>query len=344
MPTGRLRPDGYAVPMAQTSSGLGAKIDIDLQSLRIVRAIAETGSITGASRALGYSQPAISQHLQRAEARLGMPLITRAGRSVRLSEAGLVLSRHAPEVTAALAAVAEELGELASMKSGRVRLVAFPSASSTVVPRLLSRLRETKPGISISYQEAEPPEAAAMLRDGQCDLAITFSYPGDGFDAEREGLHGFTIAPLYIDPLFLILPADHPLADERVVDLISLEDDQWIAGCPRCRGNLLAACHEVGFSPSISYETDNFVAVLGMVASGLGVALLPRLALGTAALPTGAVVRRANPASHRVIHLVTTPEANRTPALAATIATMAGIDGSEWKLMRPAAPRISDPE
>jgi DNA-binding transcriptional LysR family regulator len=311
-----------------------SKLDIDLQSLRIVRAISETGSITGASRLLGYSQPAISQHLQRAESRLGMPLVVRLGRTVRLTEAGQILSRHSTTVMAALQDAANELDGLADLRAGRVRLAAFPSASSTLVPRLLSTLRDTRPGLSVQYLEAEPPEAIAMLRRGDCDLAFTFSYPGDPEDPHGDSAAGLAVTSLFTDPMMLILPSDHPLAGESVVNLSELEDDTWIAGCPRCRGHLLSVCENVGFAPTISYETDNFVAVLGMVASGLGVALLPRLALGTASVPRGAVVRRAAPHSDRTIHLLTLAESQPTPALFAIASAAARIDGAAWRLGR----------
>ncbi|HEX7835259.1 MAG TPA: LysR family transcriptional regulator, partial [Pseudolysinimonas sp.] len=116
--------------------------ELDLHSVRIVRAIAEHGTISAAARALGYSQPAISQHLRRAEARLGVPLLVRAGRGVRLTEPGQVLARHAIAISSAMDAANGELAELVGLRTGTVRLAAFPSASSTLVPRLLRRMRD----------------------------------------------------------------------------------------------------------------------------------------------------------------------------------------------------------
>ena len=130
-------PRAYACEVA--SSELDDDPDLDPQLLRLVKAIADEGSITAAADALGYSQPAVSQQLKRAEVRLGLALIERVGRGVRLTEAGRVLARHAPSVTSALDAAAGELAELQGLRSGRVRLVAFPSASPTIVPRLLAR-------------------------------------------------------------------------------------------------------------------------------------------------------------------------------------------------------------
>ena len=128
----------YARGMAENISESTAEIDV--QTLRIVKAIADEGSVTGAAIALGYSQPAISQHLKRLENRLGVALVERVGRGVRLTDAGRVLARHAPAVTTVLDAAAGELAELRGLRAGRVRLVAFPSASPTVVQDELTSL------------------------------------------------------------------------------------------------------------------------------------------------------------------------------------------------------------
>jgi DNA-binding transcriptional LysR family regulator len=331
---------------------------LDLQSVRIVRAISETGSITGAAKTLGYSQPAISQHLQRTEARLGLALVARVGRSVRLTEAGSLLATHALAITSAMDAAEGDLADLAGLRTGTVRLAAFPTASSTIVPRLLATLADRHPGIRVTYVEAEPPEAVQGLRDGSIDLAITFSYPGDRNDPHGDASRGLSSLPLFADEMAVVLPAGHVLArgagaldvlvrgadapdmlarraDARAegsLDVAALSGERWIAGCPRCRGHLLAVCEVAGFTPVISFETDNAGAVLNMVASGLGVAMLPRLALATATLPAGAVIRRHTSRSGRSIQMLTTDGAHRVPSLAATAAVLRGLDGAEWGL------------
>ncbi|MET4780034.1 LysR family transcriptional regulator [Glaciihabitans sp. UYNi722] len=305
---------------------------LDLQSIRIVRAIAEAGSITGAARLLGYSQPAVSQHLQRTESRLNLPLVTRIGRSVKLTEAGQVLARHAITITSALDAAAGDLADLAGLRTGTVRLAAFPTASSTIVPRLLAAMAEAHPGVQLSYIEAQPPEAVALLRDGGIDLAVTFSYPGDRADPHRDSASGLSTESLFTEEMVAVLPAAHPLANDDVVDVASLASDRWIAGCPRCRGHLLAVCEVAGFEPTITFETDNASAVLNMVASNLGVAMLPRLALATATLPLGAVIRPHTPQSIRSIHLLANDGARRVPSVAATVSLLHRLEGSDWGL------------
>lgn len=309
-------------------------MDLDLHSIRIVRAIAEHGTISAAARHLGFSQPAISQHLRRAEQRLGVPLVIRAGRGVRLTEAGLVVARHAVTITSALDAASGDLADLLGLSAGAVRIAAFPTASSTLVPRLLRLMRELHPGIATTYIEAEPPEALGMLRDGSVDVAITFTYPGDRADPHRESESSVDTLPLFTEPVVLALPGSHPLAAGPHVRLTELADEQWIAGCPLCRGHLLAACEAVGVEPIITLETDNAVAVLNLVASGLGVALLPQLALATVAVPEGAAVRTTLPSSDRSIQAVTQAGSWRVPGIGATLAAIASIDGSNWGLKK----------
>ncbi|NEM89861.1 LysR family transcriptional regulator [Galbitalea soli] len=308
------------------------ELDLDLHSLRIVRAISDTGTITGAARVLGFSQPAISQHLQRAEARLGVPLVIRAGRGIRLTEAGQLLARHAVTISSALDAAAGDLAELAGMRTGTARIAGFPTASSTIIPRLLHTMASQHPGIVVTYIEAEPPEAIGMLGEGAVDLAITFSYPGDRADPHRDVASGLHLTPLFTEEVVLALPARHPLAVEEAVDVSLLDRERWIAGCPLCRGHLLAVCEAAGFDPVIDYETDNAVAVLNLVAADVGVALLPRLALATAAVPPGAAIRATAPVSTRDIQLVSHAGAVRVPSLAATIAAIRAVPGADWGL------------
>jgi molybdate transport repressor ModE-like protein len=309
-----------------------APLELDAHTLRIVRAIVEHGSITAAAASLGFSQPAVSQHLRRAEARIGMPLIARSGRGVRLTEAGRVLARHARTVTTALDAAASELAELSGLRAGRVRLAAFPTASSTLVPQVLRRLQATHPGIGVGYLEAEPPEAVEAVRAERADLAITFGYPGDRVDPHAEGARGLVVVPLWRDEMMVAVPSGHPATASDAIELAELGEESWIAGCPRCRGHLLQLAEASGFRPAIAYETDNFTAVLGMVSAGLGVALVPSLALAVATLPAGVAIRPTANRDHRTIHLVGAPGAERVPAIAAAVSAVLELDGAGWSL------------
>lgn len=297
---------------------------LDLHTIRIVRAIAEAGSITAAAAQLGYSQPALSQHLQRAESRLGAPLVLRVGRGVRLSEPGKVVARHSGPVLAALAAAEAELSRLVDQLSGTIRLAAFPSASSTIVPTLIARLAAVHPGIQLAYTEAEPPEALDSLRSGSIDLAITFTFPGDPDDPHLNS-PGTQAIPLFDDPAAVILPSQHRLAAEPKVRLADLADEDWIAGCPLCRRHLLAACSELAIAPRIAHATDNSVAVLSLVAAGVGVALQPALALEPLELPAGAKARPVAPASDRQVRAVLSNGAAAVPTVQATLTQLLAV-------------------
>ena len=330
----------YDYPMIQSP---GQSPDLDANALRVVRAVHETGSITAAAVALGFSQPAVSQQLKRLEQRLGLSVIERVGRGVRLTEAGLVLARHAVTVATALDAASGEIAELQGLRAGLVRLVAFPSASATLVPGLLARMKQRHAQISITYLEAEPPEAVAAVRENRADLAITFSYPGDRVDPHRESAQGLRVATLRREEMMLVLPVGHPLAgavrgdrggleprvnDTGAIDLGDLADQNWVAGCPRCRGHLLDLCDRRGFAPRISYETDNVAAVFGLVEAGIGVALLPALAIESVGRRPGVVIRATTGRDHRTLHAVTAAGAERVPALAASLRALAAISSA----------------
>lgn len=297
----------------------------DARELRVVKAIADEGSITGAATALGYSQPAVSQQLKRLEARLGVALVERVGRSVRLTDAGRILARHASVVATALDAAAGELAELRGLRAARVRLVGFPSASPTIVPRLLADLAQRHPGISLTYVEAEPPEAVEAVREDRTDIALTFSYPGDRDDPHGSSARGLAVHTVGADELLAVLPAGHPSATAPTLDVSTLADADWIAGCPRCRGHLLELCGRAGFAPRIAFETDNFVAVEGLVAQGIGVATLPRMAVESFPRLPGVAVVPLPAGEQRRIHTVTARGADRVPAVRATLNALARL-------------------
>lgn len=286
-----------------------------------MRAIAAEGSFTAAARSLGYTQPAVSQMVRRLEERTGTVLVERNGRSVRLTEAGSVLARHSVSVLAALDNAESEVAAIAGLESGRVRLMAFPSSSATLVPQALARVKAAHPGVTVHFSEAEPPESLAALRSGLCDLAVAFTYEGTDAGRGEDDLEGLEVIDVLTDPVTVALPTDHRLAKQDVARLADLQEEQWIAGCPRCRGHLLELCDQSGFAPEVSFETEDFVAVLGLVAAGLGVALVPRLILESVSHP-GVRTLPLEPVSLRTVQVVTTPDLLRVPAVEATVSAL----------------------
>ena len=184
---------------------------LDVRRLLMLRAVAREGSLSGAARVLGYTQPAVSHHVARLEEEVGTSLLTRLGRGVQLTDAGHALVEHADAVFSRLDAAEEEVAAIAGLRAGRVRLAAFPSASATLIAGGLSRLRQAHPGIAVTFAEGEPEDAFPLLRAGELDLVLAFSYPaiarGDGRDLRSE--------PLLHDPTHVVLPASHPAARRR---------------------------------------------------------------------------------------------------------------------------------
>ncbi|MEY9877695.1 molybdate transport repressor ModE-like protein [Streptacidiphilus sp. MAP12-33] len=286
---------------------------IEARHLRVLRAVARQGSFSAAARELGLTQPAISQQMKALEKSLGTPLVVRVGRGVALSEAGRVLAEHAAGVLAGLAAAEDAVAGIAGLQAGRVRLVSFPTASATLVPAAVAALRAQAPGVQVSLTEAEPPASVSMLRAAECELVLAFRYPGG---SEPEDWSDLRVTRLRRDPLVALLPPDHPRAGEpRLGDLASLKADPWIAGCPQCRGHLVDLCEAAGFTPRIDFATDDYPAVRGLVAAGLGVAVLPRLALAATRTDGVAVVPLAAEVSREIVAL-TLPDLGRVPAVA----------------------------
>ena len=289
---------------------------LDLRRLLVLRAVAQHGSLSAAARQLGYTQPAITHHIRRLEREAGTPLVARAGRGIRLTQAGLALAAHADAVSARLAAAEEEMAAIAGLRAGRARLASFPSSSATLVPDALARLRASHPLIEVSLVEAEPPTSLALLRRGDCDLALSFEYAGVAADEGQD----FTKTPLLTDRLLAVLPAGHPLAQSGLLRLEQLAGETWIAGCERCRDHLLRAAAVAGFTPTIAFATDDYVAVQRLVAAGLGVALLPSLVLAIVQLPGLVATPLASHPERQI--LVITPAGQQPPAVAATLAAL----------------------
>ncbi len=296
----------------------------DPRHLRVLREVARTGSYSAAARELGYTQPAISQQMRALERVAGTPLVVRVGRRMRLTEAGEVLNRHAATILGALASAEEEVAALAGLRAGRVRVIAFPSGSSTLVPAAIARVTRSHPGLRVEFAEAEPPESLERLREGDCDIALAFSYDGD--DSAQDAVADLTAVPLCADQLYAVLPAGHRLARRRRIRLADLAGERWIAGCPRCRGHLVQACAGVGFTPAITFSTDDVAVVQGLVASGLGVALLPGLALDSVHHP-GVVARPVDPPSVRRIAAYTLPDLAAVRSIALALDSLREVAG-----------------
>src|SRR5688500_12347141 len=227
---------------------------LDPRRLLIFREVARRGSLSAAAVALGWTQPAVGQHLQRLERAIGLPLALRSTRGVTLTDAGVALLNHADALAARLAAADEEMSALRAMRAGRLRIAAFPSASATIVPPALARLSEVAPGLDVRLTEHEPPEARLAVLAGDVDSALMFEHPGD---ADRDAHPDLVSRTLTDDPVFAVLPGDHALVTRTDAaagcDLAELAGERWVAGCARCRVHLLSLAAEAGFEPDVRH-------------------------------------------------------------------------------------------
>ena len=245
---------------------------LDVTRLRVLAAVARHGSVTAAAHDLRYAQPSVSHHLARLEAETGARLVQRVGRGIRLTAAGRQLAERAEEILGRLDRAEAELAEHTGLRAGRVRLAAFPSALGTFVPTAAAAFAAAHPEVELDFVEAEPPDAITQLRTGEVDVALLFEYPG-ATDPEP----GLRRSRLLVEPTYLVTPP-RP-GRRRRARLADHANDRWIGGCERCRAHLLERCAAAGFQPRIAFTTDDYLAVQTLVAAGLGVALLPGLAL-----------------------------------------------------------------
>jgi DNA-binding transcriptional LysR family regulator len=276
---------------------------LDVIRLKVLVAVARHGSVTAAARALNYAQPSVSHHIARLEAETGTQLLERVGRGIRLTEAGRLLAERAEEIIGRLDSAEAELAAHVGLREGRVRLAAFPSALGTLVPAAAARLAAETPGMEFMLTEAEPPEALHMLRAGYVDVAVVFRHYQEDLDAAPpepadEGTRGV----LLLDEAIHLVTAAADAADPPA-GLAAYAGSRWIAGCERCRSYLMRQCEAAGFTPRISFTTDDYVAVQALVAAGLGVTTLPELCLRAAKHP--GIATMALPGARRHVFAMT---------------------------------------
>lgn len=287
---------------------------IDPRRLLTLRTVARAGSLAGAARALGWTQPAVSQQMAELERRLAVPILRRTSRGVSLTATGQVLLRHADAIASHLSAAAEEVG-IESSAAPHITIAAYPSAGKTLVMPTLAALSRRRPEMTVSLVVAEPDQAAETLRTGAADVAIVFAYRRGPSRPEFEAHR------LLIEPMVAIVARDHPLASGSNASLAALSEARWVAGCELCREHLRDVCGAVGFEPDIRHTLDDFVLLQHLVATGFGVALIPSLAFLTFRHPDIAVLESPQFGT-RDISYVTAHEAATIPTVAVVLAAL----------------------
>lgn len=272
--------------------------EFTILGLRVVREAARHGSFSTAAERLGYTQSAVSRQIALMEQAAGRPLFERHTRGVRPTEAGRVVLRHAEAVLGELASTRQDLQDLNERPPGRLRVGAFSTAMAALVPRAISALLEQEPHTQIPLREGTTPTLLTAVARGRLDLAVV-TQP----DHEPEGVE---LIPLLNDPLLIALTPDHALATQTSITPAMLRNERWITASTEPGTTLLGAWPDASRQPDIAFTARDWVAKLGLTAAGLGITMIPGLAV-PALPPTLAVVRIDHPAAIRVTAIAQRP-------------------------------------
>ncbi|MFJ1896889.1 MULTISPECIES: LysR family transcriptional regulator [unclassified Streptomyces] len=270
----------------------------EVDALRLLVAVARTGSFTKAAVQLNYTQSAVSRRIAALEQQAGGPLFERLPRGVRLNPLGRTLHRHAVEVLDRLSRAARELAVLNAGNGGLLHTGAFATANISLVPAALRALQLAKPDVEVIAVEGWTDTLMERLGEGALDLAVVSDYPSG-----LPSATGVTTTVLCEDELFVALPRTHRLAGVPTVDLRELQDEAWLHSAYGDRPTMLAdACARAGFTPRKIIRIAEWTGKFGYAAAGLGVALVPSLA--ARAVPDELVLRPlTDPALRRTVHV-----------------------------------------
>lgn len=255
---------------------------LDLRRLQTFHAVATRRSFSAAATALDYTQSSVSEAVAALERELGVTLLDRSSRPVRVTPAGDVVLAHAEALLGQVAAIEEDLGALAQGDTGRLRLAGFFTAWSTFLPPAIAEFARARPGVKLELDQLDPPAALRRLRAGELDIAVIYRFePGDPAEDPGERLVSTHLAH---DPYHLAVPAGGALARRGRLKVADLAEASW---CTAPLGSAATAivqelCREHGgFEPRLDYPTDDVAMAQPLVAAGLAIALLPALNLAT---------------------------------------------------------------
>lgn len=244
--------------------------------LHVLRMLRQHGTVTAAAEALHLTPSAVSQQLRSLASDLDVELLVPEGRRVRLTPAARVVLEHADRLRSDWERAQADLDAHRAGGRGPLRLAAFPSVLATLLPALVRQLHEE--GLAVEVVQADPGESLDLLLAGEIDLAVLEASPATPSTADPR----FERHPLFDDPLELVVPPDHPLAARGgPVALAEAVDEPWIGG--PAGGSFhqieLLACQQAGIAPTFVHRALDWSAYLAIIRAGLGVALMPRLAV-----------------------------------------------------------------
>jgi DNA-binding transcriptional LysR family regulator len=308
---------------------------LDARRLRVLCEVARHGSFSAAAESLGYTQPAVSRQIATLEAEAGATLVRRVPQGALLTDAGRLLVEHGTAILARLEEAETELQALLGLGGGTLRLASFASAASSIVPLAIAKFRDLHPAVELSVAMADPVDSLPRMRAGELDMAL--SHDPSWISGSAAGLE---FVHLFDDPMYVALPAEHPLAGADRLDLGCFADEPWMLGtttsCPDSR-LFRQACLEAGFEPKIAFQNDDYAAVLGFVAAGVGVALIPDMAARS--VRHDVVIRALDPSPPPRPILVALPAGYRAGPVVAMLSLLEEV-GAEWVAGRMQVPAL----
>jgi len=253
---------------------------LDVKLLQTFREVAMRGSFSLAAEELGFTQPAVSQHLARLERHLGVKVLERTARGVKLTPAGEALLAETENVLGSVRQAERAAKAAGGVVASRLRVGAFPSAAAGLVPGAVreARRRLPHPDIELDLQVIEPEPALRALVRGRLDIALMIESPLDPVVVPD----GVELIEVTDDPMMIALPPDHQMASRQSVDLSELADEPFLLtelGGTCADSNIMRrACRDAGFAPNVRLESEDYNALQGMAAAGLGISIVPRMA------------------------------------------------------------------
>ncbi|MGH2874054.1 MAG: LysR family transcriptional regulator [Solirubrobacteraceae bacterium] len=303
---------------------------LDSRRLRVLCEVAKHGSFSAAAEALGYTQPAISRQIATLEAEVGVTLVRRVPQGSVLTDAGRLLVDRSEAVLARLQDAEAELRALRGLHGGTVKLATFASAAASVVPLAVARFRERHPDVGLDVSLADPELSIPALRAGEYDLVLSHYPRAEVESAWLRPAGDVELVALFDDPMYVALPLGHRLAQAPSLSLADFASEPWMMAtastCPDAR-LFDRACQAAGFQARIAFQHDDYAAILGFVAAGLGVALVPDMVSRT--VRDDVLIRELEPPPPARPINALLPAGYRSPAAVAMLAVLREV-AEEW--------------
>lgn len=295
---------------------------IDVRRLTILREVARQGSFNRAAISLRLTPSAVSQQIAALERSLGSAVVRRSTRGVELTDAGRVLTEAGDAIAAELANAEQEIARLAAVRTERLTVATFTSGGQRLLPAALPRFTAEHPGVELTVLENEPVDSLPLVRSGAADIALAYHFDGPPpvVPGDRSGL---IWTPLVDDPMWIVLPAGHPLARRESVGLAELANERWVHGCLSLIPLLDHYAAMAGVTLDVACRGTDYVFAQSLVRAGVGITVIPQVAL-TADQGGLATVPLAPPGPCRYIGVVTATRRPR-PLAEALIGALRGV-------------------